>query len=284
MLPLSLRRAAPWVAALSLLAPPRAAGAQTLRFANVPWGLVADSVRPRMEALGFRHVRTYETGDLRFRSEGDVLVQAGMAAGKLVNVVELRPVELASLGSRYSAVLDSLKRVYGSPADQEAGSAMWQRGFTFLEVHADSAQGDLPPGIRFWYRGPGSDSEGARRVGTPETFAALDSAWTVLVNVPEGRFALETATISRRPDGSYRTRIRMDYAAVREDASGSYDTIIYGYDVDCPGNRLQMRSRTVLRKGRQIRSDQGTTRWAPTREGTIQRELVRLVCEYVRTR
>jgi hypothetical protein len=272
------------VAILSLLALPRVAEAQPLRFANVPWATAADSVRPRMEALGFRHVRTFETGDLRFRSDGDVVVQAGMAAGRLVNVVELRPAGTEALGSRYSAVLDSMKRVYGAPVEEEAGSAMWQRGFTFLEVHADSAQGDLPAAIRFWYRGPGSDAEGARRVGTPETFAALDSAWTVLVSVPEGRFALETATISRRPDGSYRTRVRVDYAAVREDPSGSYDTIIYGYDVDCPGNRLQMRSRTVLRKGRQVRSDQGATRWEPTREGTFQRELVRLMCEYVRTR
>ena len=279
-----LRYAAGCAAAFALLALPRAAGAQQFRFQNVPWGITADSVRPRMEALGFRHVRTYENGDMRFRSDADVVIGAAMEMGKLVHIVESHPLVSGSLDARFSAVVDSLKQVYGTPDDTRPLAALWQRGFTYLQLHADSARGSEPAGIRFWWRGPGGDAAAMRRAGEGDSFAPLDSAWLVLVSMPERRLAIETASISRRADGSYRTRIRIDHAQMQHDPTGSFDALIYGYDVDCAGNRLQMRSRTAFVRGRQVRSDGGATVWVPTRQGTMQREVVRLVCEYVRRR
>jgi hypothetical protein len=280
---LAPHRAAARVAALALLAClPRMAQAQQFRFADLPWGMAADSVRPRVEALGYRHVRTYENGDLRFRSDGDVVVMAGVAAGKVVSYLAFHPLTDGAIEARFNAVIDSLTKVYGAPGGTRPLAALWQRGFTYLEVFTDTAQGEQPAGVSLWFRGPEGFAEMMRRGGSEDSYAPLDSAWVILGRDERMRFAVEAASISRRPDGSYRARIRMDHATVQEDPTGRYDAIIYGFDFDCARRRLQMRSRTALFRGRQIRSENGATVWTPVRNGTPQAELVSVVCEHVK--
>lgn len=262
------------------LAPMRAA-AQQIKFGDVPWGISADSLRPHAEGLGFRHVRTFENGDMRFRSDADVVLVGVFAAGKLVSVSEARPIGGAAVEARFAAVTDSLKRALGAPAETRPLAALWERGFTFLEVSADSGIGGEPPSVRLWYRGPGSEAVLQERLGSADPYPALDSVWVVLARADEGRLALEAASIARRADGSYRARIRMDHAKIQEDPTGPYDNILYGFDIDCAGRRLQMRSRAAFAGKRQVRNDSGATIWTPVRRGTFEESLLESVCTYV---
>lgn len=262
------------------LAPSRAA-AQQFQFGGVPWGISADSLRPRVEGLGFRHVRTFENGDMRFRSDADVVVLAGFASGKLVSLEEARPIERTALEARFAAVADSLKKALGAPSATRPLGALWERGFTFLEVNADSGSGGEPAAVRLWYRGPGSDHESLQRLGEVDPFTALDSTWVVLARDDDRRLALEAASIVRRTDGSYRTRVRIDHSDMQRDPTGAYDNIIYGFDVDCARRRYQMRSRAAYAGKRQVRNDSGATVWAPLRRGTLEESLVESVCAYV---
>ena len=266
--------------AAAALAPSRAA-AQQFRFGGVPWGISGDSLRPRVEGLGFRHVRTFENGDMRFRSDADVVVQAGFAGGKLVNVMEVRPIEVTAVEARFAAVTDSLKRALGAPGGTRPLIHLWERAFTYLEVSADSGIGGDPPAVRLWYRGPGGDQETFQRLGQTDVFAALDSTWVVLARLDDRRLSLEAASIARRPDGSYRARIRIDHTEIQRDPSGSFDNILYGFDIDCAGRRLQMRSRAAYAGKRQVRNDGGTTVWVPVRRGTFNEALLESVCAYV---
>lgn len=234
-----------------------------------------------MEGLGSRHVRTFENGDMRFRSDADVVVLAGFAGGKLVSLEEARPIERTAVDARFAAVTDSLKKTLGAPSATRPLAVLWQRGFTFLEVNADSGRGGEPPSVRLWYHGPGSDHETLQRLGDVDPFAALDSAWVVLARDDDRRLALEAASIVRRTDGSYRARIRIDHAETQQDPSGAHNNIVYGFDIDRAGRRLQMRSRAAYAGKRQVRKHSGATVWARVRRGTFEESLLDSVCAYV---
>jgi hypothetical protein len=53
----------------------------------------------------------------------------------------------------------------------------------------------------------------------------------------------------------------------------------FGYD--CAGQRVQLRSRTALLRGRTVRTDQGATVWVSPRPNTQEALSLSLLCEYV---
>lgn len=277
----ALRRAALALAALLL---PLPGAGQTFRFEGLDWGTPADTLQARMAALQWRHVRTYETGDLRFRSPEDRVAVAFFGAGRLVGVTVFHPVPAPELDSRHEAVMDSLTRAHGKPAGERAGVPFWLSGLTWLGVRKEEPGEDSLAAVALLFSGPGYSNEMRRRSGVKDPFPALGRAWTVLNVMQEGRLAVDTASISRQGPGVHRVRVRIDYPEVQPDLSGRFDALVYGYDFDCARRRTQMRSRTALLRGARVRHDEGATVWVPVRKGTTEEWQLDVVCQFVTDR
>lgn len=252
-----------------------------ITFAGVPYGTPADSVRALLEARGFRHVRTYETGELRFRSDNDVVVVAMIGSGRLVGTLVWEPA--ADPAARLRAVADSLRRALGPPVDSVEGVRMWSRGRSALQVAIRPEQPGGEPMVAFLYSGPGMLDEGVRRgtVASDSRLPPLGPEWTVLGYNREGsRLAIDTTSISLRGAGVYRARVRIDEPEPVPDPSGRYDALVYGADYDCARRRTQLRSRTAILRGRTVRTDKGATIWIDPRPGSHEALALDLVCEY----
>lgn len=268
-------------ALLLLTVAPTAAAGQVYRFRDVPWGIGADSVRARMEALGFRHVSTDRRGDLHFRSDADVALLAGFTDGKLAIVSEARPVGRDSLDARFAAVTDSLKRLHGPPDEGWPEAPLWHRGFSLLDARAISGRGGEPDRIHIRYYSPAGVVEGDRRQGGVDRYPPLDSAWVVVSRSDKQRYAVEIGSISRQPDGRYRTRTRADYTQAQPDPPGPYHTIIIGLEIDCPARRMRRWIRTTLWEQRVVHSDRRLTAWAPDTPVPGKASVLDAVCAYV---
>lgn len=258
--------------------------AQGITFAGVPWTSTPDTVQARLEAAGWRHVRTWPDGTLRFRGEGDELLHAQMQQGKLVAIWVREPgADPAALQARTRVLADSFNARFGTPVHDRART-WWSRGMTGVVLQTVPADQDGPPAVLLQYVGPGFPQMGMEP-GEPDPFPTLPEQWVVVSGRPGiERVALDTAVIQRRPDGSYRASLRVDYVQVVPDPSGAYDQIVYGFDIDCRQQRVMMRSRVVFRAGRQVRADQGVTVWAPARGNTRNGYLREAVCTYVADR
>jgi hypothetical protein len=267
--------------ALLLTVVPTVAAGQVFRFRDVPWGIGVDSARARMEALGFRHVRTDRRGDLHFRSDADVVLVAGFADRKLAIVSEARPVGGESLDARFAAVTDSLKRLYGPPTGPHPEAPLWERGFTWMEVQAVRGREGEPARIHIGHYGPAGWEEELRRQGKVDRFPPLDSTWVVISRSDEHRGAMELGSISRQPEGSYRVRMRRDYTQAQPDPPGPYHTIIVGVEVDCAKRRTRSWLRSTMWESRVVQSDRRSTPWSPEPPASGKTTLLDSICAYV---
>jgi hypothetical protein len=257
-----------------------AAAQQEITFAGVPWEVAADSFRARLDAAGMRHVRTMENGDLRFRTDDDVVVMAFVRQGKVVGVNTLVPAPGDSLVARLRVVVDSLRGVYGEPGFRDDTVAAWVAGGTRVMVGVKGASGPAPPHVSYFFAGPGYADEIASRWGVDAAFPALEPGWTLLFISPEERYAIDTVSVQRRGPGVYRARLRIDYAEPNPDPSGRHDTVIYAAEYDCSRRRMQLRSRTALLAGRRVREDAGATGWLPANAATPFGAQLDQVCRY----
>ncbi|HEX8694784.1 MAG TPA: surface-adhesin E family protein [Longimicrobium sp.] len=273
------------VSCTACLAAAPAAAQNHITFANIPYGTPADSVRTLLEARGFRHVRTYETGELRFRSAGDVVAVAMIGSGRLVGTAVWEPA--ADPEARLRAVVDSLRQALGPPVDSMDGFRAWARGRSAVLVGIRPEQPGGEPRLARVYHGPGIYDEAARRgaASGESNLPAPGPEWTVLGFNPRGaRLAIDTTSISRSGAGVYRARVRIDEPEPVPDPSGRYDALVYGADYDCAKERTQLRSRTAILRGRTVRTDKGATVWVTPRPGSHEALALDLVCEYAARR
>jgi hypothetical protein len=269
-------------------APAALAAQQHITFAGVPWEMTADSFRARLDALGLRHVRTMENGDLRFRGvgdrEADAIVMAMVRQGRVVAIQAFIPEQPGALHERFRVVADSLRGVYGATALRSDTAAGWILGDSRLYVAPRAAAGPTPAHLSYFFSGPGYGDEYAARSDEDDRYAALEPGWTILVVTPEARYAIDTVSVQRRGSGVYRARLRVDYAEVVPDPSGRHDALIYAADYDCAGRRTQLRSRAAFLAGRKVREDAGSTVWLPARPNTAFGAQLDHVCRYAQRR
>lgn len=277
-LPRGFARAA---AALLLTVVPTTAAGQVYRYRDVPWGIGADSVRARIEALGFRLERTDRRGDLHFRSDADVMLLAGFAEGKLAIVSEAQPVRGESLDARLAAVTDSLTRLHGPSVGPQPNAPVWEGGFSFMEVQAVSGREGEPGYIRIGHYGPAGLQEELRRQGKVDPYPPLDSAWVVVSRGETLRAAVELGSISRQPDGTYRIRTRMDFTEAQPDPPGPYHAIIIGVEIDCARRRMRRWIRTTMWERRVVDSDHRLMAWSPDPPASPRATLLGSFCAYV---
>jgi hypothetical protein len=272
-------RAAVAVTAAALAAP--SLSAQQASFHGIAWGTSPDSVRSVMEGFGYHDVEVDSLGDLRFSTPSAQTV-ATFSVGRLVAVKVLNAVEARALDSRFAATADSLRAALGAPTDVRAPYVAWARGVSMVWVRKEAAAGDNPPLVTVIYQGPGLVDE-MRLRESGKALPALPDGWLALSSNDFERFAIDTASMAARGNGIYRVRLRRSFAAVQPDPSGSFDTLILGWDVDCTRRRLQLRTRTAIRGGRVVRTDSGTTIWVPAAPGTSNAWELDIVCHYVGT-
>jgi hypothetical protein len=269
------------LAAAAVLPVPVAA--QQASFPRLPWSTPADSVLPRLEADGWRLLHANAEGDLWLGSD-DASLLVATRGGRLVEVQVEYPAP-TGVEARYRAITDSLRARFGEPTFADAGgNAVWERGIASVRATLERGRGDEPPHVQLAYLGPGWIGVEIARLRLTDPFPSLEERWVVLRLYPEHRISLDTVAIGTQGPGTYRARLRIDFRSVQPDPSGRYDALIYGWDYDCRSRRVQMRSRTALLAGRQVRSDSGVTVWSPAPPNSQNGIQLDIVCGYVAAR
>jgi hypothetical protein len=244
-----------------------AAHAQDVTFAGIPWGAPADSVVTRMKALGWVYGGAAEHDDHAFIGRDSSIVRAVMHGGRAVGFVAQDAARGAELDVRYRALTDSLHAALGMPIDWRPEVRVWEKGLTVLVV----AVGHLPDTgervIVLEWRGPGWHDEAGRR--RPQRFPQqLQPVYTTVKMTSDTRESVDTASLQRRANGTFRARFRIDYLYPRADGDAGYDAVEYGMDFDCAGARTRPVSRTTFLQGRrQLREAQEGLPWSPARAG-----------------
>ncbi|HEU0051731.1 MAG TPA: hypothetical protein VFQ39_01095, partial [Longimicrobium sp.] len=244
----TLRRRFVLAAVFLVLAGAASPTAAQITFEGVRWGSPPDSVLARLDAAGWRHVRTYPDSTMRFRRADDAVAIAEFHHGALAGVDVFLPPP-ADLEAAFRAAVDSVRNVRGVPRDTTGGTVKWSDGVTGVEVEKVSAQG-RPSTVSISHWGPAAFAAATEREAAGR-FPPLDSAWLALSVHGPIRFSIDTANIERRPAGVWRVRLRQDLAEPMDDPPGGLtDSLVRGVDYDCANRRMQLRTRTTYLRGR----------------------------------
>jgi surface-adhesin protein E len=267
--------------AAAVLARPGAAPAQQITFRDLPWGTPADSVRPRLEALGYRHLRPEPGGGGTFAESDSVSLSTVLGGGRLVGVQLYRRTAAPSPEAAVRSLSDSLARALGAPARGAGGELSWTRGRSGLALTARPGPAGHPSILRLHFHGPGHEDEMARRGAFRGVFPALEEAWTILHLAADRRVALDTTSLRPQAPGVFRARFRTDYAQARRTMDvGRFDALDLHADYDCAGRRWRIAQAALLLEGRRV---DGMTApaagWQPETSDPFARRQLEAVCE-----
>ena len=262
------------VALLVLPCPSRVHG-QRITYAGVPWGLPADSVRPRMEALGWEANGTNAQGDLLFRRDSvRALTLTGDGGLQQVNVVYITTP--ARREGRLRVLVDSLTGVYGPAATTRGNGAAWGGALSSLAATSMVTDSGASAVVALAYLGPGAQREHDRRAGQPDPFPPLTNEWIVLHRSGPRRMAVDTTAITALGDRVYRVRTRLDLAEPLREGRRSFNGLVQEHDYDCARRRTRLHRMVMLHEGRVV-DELGQGRWRAVPDGPEGSELG-LVC------
>lgn len=264
-------------AAFLALVPVAPLQGQRITFGGLRWGLPADSVRPRLESLGWRFTGTSEHGDPIFRL-GEVGAQAVIANGRLVRVNVVHPTTAAQHEARLRFIVDSLTTAYGPPSGTSEHGTAWEGSLSSLGATSDVFQDGQSAAVTVMYVGPGAELEQDRRAGKPEPFPALPEGWIELARSSDRRMSIDTASITAPGRGVYRAGIRFDLLEPQTNAGQRYDAITYERDHDCTGRRMRVSDVVLHLQGQPVKTV-GDGSWTPARPDTNQGMELDLACE-----
>lgn len=268
-----MRRTLLSVAAFLALLPLAPLQGQRITFAGLPWGLPADSVGPRLEALGWRFIRRAEHGDPVFQRDS-VRAQAVIANGRLVQVNAVHPTRAANRQARLRFLVDSLASIYGPPSNTTENGSSWEGNLSSLAV-TRVVQGQTA--VMVVYLSAAAGHERDRRAGGADPFPALRDGWIELARTSARRMSVDTASISALGEGVYRAAIRFELARPETLTRQPYDAMSYQGDYDCTRQRMLARGLTIYMQGRII-EQLGDSGWRPTGRGSGEEMQMELVC------
>ena len=236
----------------------RAGSAQEFAFQGVPWSTPADSLRPRVEALGFTFAGVWEEGGETYTGPDGSRLYASVDQGRLNGFIRVDPARGERIPARYRALADSLEAALGRPdeveeEDERVPERTWVRGLASVSVEAERI-GD--GWVRTVWRGPGWWDEAARR----EELPALPAGFTAVSVSPFMRIAVDTTLRPRRGAATVRGRFRLEYrVAIVPTASDGrredpIDVAEYEMEFDCAGGRARIISRSTFLEGRPVAS------------------------------
>src|SRR5687768_6999205 len=148
-----LRRIGLLAAAIACAAP--AASAQEIVFSRIPWNTPADSVRARLEALGYTYAGAVGNGDRAFRRADGGSVHVMLRAGRMVGIYVREAAAGAAVDARYRALADSLQAAFGTPLDLRPESRRWEAGLASVGVRIVGSPETGQRGVGTDWTGPG---------------------------------------------------------------------------------------------------------------------------------
>lgn len=231
---------------LVCVAAPRAAAQQEFVFAGIPWHTPADGVRATLETQGFTFQGQIERGDLAFSRTDGALLHVELQSGRAVGFLLVDSATGRRVDARYPLLADSLEAALGRPDTIAQDFRLWEAGLTATGVETYYRNG-VHHVQRVW-RGPGWWDEMAKRGRVPEVPAPPAGYTIVSVNFIS-RLSVDTATLSRRRDGTLRGRFRVDYVHPVGPAEDQFDATDYEMEFDCAARRTRLIARSIYLKG-----------------------------------
>lgn len=271
-----------------LLASARPAEAQRAVFEGIAWGTPADSVRLRLDSLGFTFRGATQAGDQEFVRADSAGLFAEMREGRLIGFTLVDGVRGDSSAERFTALADSLQAALGPADEAEQGTGfyprphrLWVRGLASVSLYVSWVAQMRQ--VQVSWRGPGWYDEMDRRQGK----LPQPAGFTTVSATPFLRMAVDT-TVRARPNGATRGRFRIEYVApITPTVDGvpqdPLDAVVYEMEFDCEGRRARLISRVTYLEGRQTGSDRPATQsWTvPQPDGHYDRGL-EAVCRAAR--
>jgi hypothetical protein len=263
-----------------------AASAQSFAYPGIAWGDPADSVRARLEARGFSHVRVLDRGDQVFLAADSSWLRLDVRENRAIGVTVADTMRGAQAAARFAALADSFRTALGAPDDTTGGSQpehRWVAGLTTFAVRIAGA-GDLAR-IQTQWRGPGWYDEMGRRGGDPE----LPAGFTTIRHYALLRLAVDTAATGRRTAGGMHGRFRIEYEhPITPRLNGvdqePMDAVEYEMELDCRGRRARLIARATYLQGRRLMSERPDSQaWStPQPDGHYARGLESICAAYRR--
>jgi hypothetical protein len=272
-------RAAALLFVLALLPIAHAAAQPVAAWRGLPWGLPADSVGPRLAAMGMAEAGRAGDGTVMYAEAPGVSVAPLAGARGVVAVQVYRQTDSTALAARFAALADSLRGVLGAPAERGTNRLVWRRGRSEVVVEAKPRRRDVPSILAVSFRGPGYDDEMARRGAFRGRFPALEPAWTIVRVSDDRRVAFDTASVEPRGASVVRARFRTDYARVQTLMDvGTVDALEYHADFDCALGRWRSAQASYLRQGRAVGSLAVPAPWTAAQGEPLARAQLEMVC------
>lgn len=268
---------------LCLFGAVQGAAAQRLSYHGIAWDVPAESVRPRLQALGFTFRGVMEGGDHQFTRDDGAWLQAQVRDGRVIGFTQVDPVRGEGVDERFRALEDSLRAELGPPHEVEFEGQpplrVWDGGLSSVRVEVSRASGQRT--VNLAWRGPGWFDEMDRRTGR----APPPAGYTTVNVTPFLRIAVDTTMDGPAADGALRGRFRIEYVqpitpSVAGVAQEPLDAVEYEMEFDCAGRRARLISRSTWLDGRRQREDRPRGQpWTTVREpGTHYARGLHAVC------
>ncbi|HEV7586542.1 MAG TPA: surface-adhesin E family protein [Longimicrobium sp.] len=256
-----------------------AARAQGIVFADIAWGMQADSVRARVEAQGFALDSVLADGDQVYRRADGSWLKAYLRAARAIGITVIDPARRPAVDARFHALADSLAARLGPPAHADAEEVRWEAGLAQVSVEIEFARG---PQVEVRWVGPGWYDEMHRRKRLLD-LPPLPPGYTIVSATPISYVSVDTGFTARKAAGVLRGRFRVDYAQAVGDSADRYDAARYEMEFDCAGRRTRLLRRTTFLAGERRRDDvYQRIPWAPPQPGNHYDRGLSAVCRAAR--
>jgi hypothetical protein len=274
---------------LALCAAVQTASAQKLVFHQIAWDTPAESVRARVDSLGFTFDREADGGDHLFRREDGAWLRAYLRNGRVMGFLLIDPARGEQVPDRFRVLADSLQAALGAPdeMDEEQDgrsrqNRLWEAGLASVSVGVFRVRS--VDQVEVMWRAPGWYDEMARRADEPPPPAGF----TTVSVTPFLQMAVDTTVRGPRGGGALRGRFRIKYhqpvtPQLNGVAQAALDAVVYEMDFDCAARRTRLIARTTYLEGREQGSHRPTSQaWAvPQPDGHYDKGLD-VVCRAAR--
>jgi hypothetical protein len=266
--------------ALSTCAAAKAASAQEIAYAGIPWGTPAEAVRARAEAQGFTLDSVAAAGDHVYRRRADgAWLKAYMQAGRAVGFTVIDPAPRAAVDARFRALADSLEAALGAPALREREEVRWEAALAQVSVEIEFVRGNQ---VEVRWVGPGWYDEVARRRKLFD-LPPPQPGYTIVSVSGVSYVSVDTTVTGRQTAGVLRGRFRIEYGQPVGPEDDRYDAAEYLMEFDCAGRRTRLIERALYLSGQRRHFDAyRTIPWAPPQPGNHYDRGLGAVCRAAR--
>ncbi|HSU15055.1 hypothetical protein [Longimicrobium sp.] len=250
--------------------------AQEIRFAGIPWETPVDSVRARIEALGWPFHTATPSGDLAFVRRDRAEVNVYVDGSRVIRFVQIDAARGAGVEARFRALVDSLQALLGEPIDQRPEMRVWEHGLTSLSVavipDAHTGKGT----VQLQWRGPAFLDAMERR---ESDFPSLPAGWTTVRSAPGSRTLANTSQVERRVGGVLAAVSRIEYVNARTVGIVQFDGVEFRMEFDCAAGRVRVMGGAVYLRGQRKSFDTpAAAAWVPALAGTDPARVLDAVC------